>query len=344
MLNTSFNSRTTVLFQSFNRATGSFNEAKLQPHFSTTKLPNFIPMKAIFKKHSYALPASLIGLVMIFFWVIYPAFPNTSRIEEQIAFWVFDTWHGDFVHGWVVPILMVVFVSMVWKPMKSEPMKASPIGLVVVALGLLIYIASVRTLQPRISLFGLPFMLFGGVQYVYGWKVARHVLFPAFFWYFAIAMPGLQQATNVLQIAVTKSCYHMGTFFGMDLVNSGTTIRPASGTWDDLDIAEGCSGIRSLMALVMISAIYAYFTQKKVWKMAVLFACALPLALVANFFRIFTILVLANMGFSKFAAGAYHDWAGLLFFFPIALAGLFVIDRLLNWKAHRRVTRKRTQG
>jgi exosortase/archaeosortase family protein len=98
------------------------------------------------------------------------------------------------------------------------------------------------------------------------------------------------------------------------------------------------------MALVMISAIYAYFTQKTLWKMAFLFACALPLALVANFFRIFTILVLANMGFSKFAAGAYHDWAGLLFFFPIALAGLFVIDRLLNWKAHRRVTRKRTQG
>lgn len=75
--------------------------------------------------------------------------------------------------------------------------------------------------------------------------------------------------------------------------------------------------------------------------MAFLFACSLPLALIANFFRIFTILVLAELGYSDFAAGAYHDWAGLLFFFPIALAGLFLIDRILNWKAHRKVTRKR---
>jgi exosortase len=301
-------------------------------------------MEKITNKVSYVVPVIVVAFVMAFFWIIYPVFPNSSTSFARMAPWMTDAWRGDFMHGWAVPILFVVFVSMVWKTMKSEPVKASPLGLLVVGLGVLLFVASVRTLQPRIALFGIPFLIFGGTQYVYGWKVARHMLFPAFFWYFAITLPGLQQATNVLQIAVTKSCYHVGTFFGMDLVNSGTTIRPASGSWDDLDIAEGCSGIRSLMALVMISAIYAYFTQKKVWKMAVLFACALPLALVANFFRIFTILVLANMGFSKFAAGAYHDWAGLLFFFPIALAGLFVIDRLLNWKAHRRVTRKRTQG
>ena len=97
------------------------------------------------------------------------------------------------------------------------------------------------------------------------------------------------------------------------------------------------------MALVMISAIYAYYTQKELWKKAFLFACALPLALLANFLRIFTIIVLAEMGFSQFASGVWHDWAGLLFFFPIALTGLFLIDRLLNWKAHKKVVRRRVQ-
>ncbi len=245
------------------------------------------------------------------------------------------------MHGWAVPVLFVVFISMAWKTMREESVKASPLGLVVVAFGLLLFVASVRTLQPRIALFGLPFLIFGGALYVYGWMVARHVLFPAFFWYFAITLPGLQQATNVLQIAVTKSCYHVGTAMGMELVNTGTVIKSATGSWNELDIEEGCSGIRSLMALVMVAAIYAYFTQKKVWKMALLFACSLPLALVANFFRIFTIVVLAEMGFSKFAAGAYHDWAGLLFFFPVALAGLFLVDKLINWKANRKVVRRR---
>ena len=56
----------------------------------------------------------------------------------------------------------------------------------------------------------------------------------------------------------------------------------------------------------------------------------------ANFFRIFTIIVLAEFGFSDFAAGVYHDWAGLLFFFPIALAGLMLIDWLINRRENRK--------
>lgn len=292
-------------------------------------------------KISYALPVALVAGVMAFFWLIYPVFPNTSTSKAQVIPWMMDAWRGDFMHGWAVPVLFVVFIAMSWKTMKEEPVRGNRLGLLVVLFGMLLFIASVRTLQPRIALFGIPYFIFGGVLYVYGWKVARHTLFPAFFWYFAITVPGLQQATNVLQIAVTKSSYVVGTALGMELVNAGNEIRSANDSWNSLNIAEGCSGIRSLMALVMISAIYAYFTQKQVWKMAFLFACSLPLALVANFFRIFTIIVLAEMGYSEFAAGVYHDWAGLLFFFPIALAGLFLIDRLLNWKAHRKVTRKR---
>lgn len=294
-------------------------------------------------KGSYILPAALVGFVVTFFWLLYPVFPNTSTSKDRVIPWMADAWKGDFMHGWAVPVLFVVFVSTVWKKMQAEPVKGTKLGLAVVSIGLFLFVASVRTLQPRIALFGLPFLIFGGVLYVCGWRVSRHMLFPAFFWYFAITVPGLQQATNFLQVAVTKSSYHMGSFLGMELVNSGTEIKSATGSWDDLDIAEGCSGIRSLMALVMISAIYAYFTQKQVWKMAILFACSLPLALVANFFRIFTIIVLAEMGFSKFAAGVYHDWAGLLFFFPVALAGLFLIDRLINWRSNRKVVRRRLQ-
>ena len=292
----------------------------------------------------YALPLTMIALVVLFFWLIYPVYPNTSTSKDRVVIWMMDAWRKDFIHGWAVPVLFVVFISMAWRTMKEEPVVPSNLGLLGVAFGLLLFIGSVRTLQPRLALFGIPFLMIGGVYFVYGWKVARHVIFPAFFWYFAISLPGLQQATNGLQVAVTKSCYHVGTFLGMELINSGNNITPVNNDWETLDIAEGCSGIRSLMALVMIAAIYAYFTQKKVWKMAVLFACSLPLALIANFLRIFTIIVIAEMGFSKFAAGAYHDWAGLLFFFPIALAGLFLVDKLLNWKENRKVVRKRVQS
>lgn len=301
-------------------------------------------MEKNMKWSSYLMPAALITGVMLLFWLIIPIYPNSSTSEERLILYIADAWKKDFVHGWAVPFLFVSFVVMAWPQMKLEPVKGSLWGLLGVLFAVLLYVASVRTLQPRLPLIGLPFLIVGGVVYVFGWRVARHMLFPAFFWYFAISVPGLQQATNALQIVVTKSCYTVGTACGMELINSGNDISSANDSWNSLNIAEGCSGIRSLMALVMISAIYAYFTQKELWKKAFLFGCSLPLALVANFFRIFTILVLAEMGYSEFAAGVYHDWAGLLFFFPIALAGLFLIDRLLNLKTYKRVTRKRVQS
>lgn len=300
-------------------------------------------MKTIVNKYTHMLPLCLLALLMLFFWVIYPVYPQVDWGESKIILWMVAAWRGDFVHGWAVPVLFVVFVMTSWSKMRQEPVGYSWLGFLTVLFSVALFLISVRTIQPRIALFGLPFLIFGSVWFVSGWRIAKHMLFPAFFWWFAISVPGLQQATNGLQILVTKSCYYAGTFLGMELVVSGNNIHSAAGNWNELKIAEGCSGIRSLMALVMISAIYAYFTQKKIWKMAILFACSLPLALVANFFRIFTILVLSELGFSDFASGVYHDWAGLLFFFPIALAGLFLIDKILNRKENYKVVRKRVQ-
>ncbi len=292
------------------------------------------------KKNAYIFPVILLSLVVILFLLIVPVYGNTSTSADRLILYMVDAWRNDFMHGWAVPVLFLVFVVKAWPEMKRQPVEGSIIGLIAVVFSLLLYVISVRTLQPRVALVGLPFLISGGVWFVFGWKVARYMLFPAFFWWFAVSVPGLSQATNFLQVWVTQACYQVGLLFGMDIINSGNDIRSATNSWN-FDIAEGCSGIRSLMALVMIAAIYAYFTQKAFWKKAFLFACAIPLAMVGNFLRIMTIIILAEMGFQDFAAGVYHDWAGILFFFPIALAGLFGIDYLINFKANRKTVRTR---
>ena len=166
------------------------------------------------------------------------------------------------------------------------------------------------------------------------------MIFPSFFLWFAMPVPGLEMLlTGNLQVFITKACYQTGLFFGMDLTSQGSTISIAGSS---LDIAEGCSGIRSLMALTMIAAVYANYTQKSLWKKAVLFASSFPLAVIGNFGRVFTILVITQLGFEDFARKTYHDWAGLLLFFPIALAGLYLIDYLLNFKSRRKKRVKRS--
>lgn len=276
---------------------------------------------------------ALVFLIYFGFVHVYPGYNDFTLIS-----WISGTWNTetDFVHGWAVPALFVVFVFLALPQMKGQPVVRNRWGLVSVVFGVLCYLVCMRTMQPRMAFIGLPFILSGAVLYVCGWKVARYVLFPSFFLYFAIPVPGLQQATNLLQLLITKACYATGKSFGMDIILSGNEIYFTDETKQNFNIAEGCSGIRSLMALVMIAAIYAYYTQRELWKKAFLFAMSLPLAMLGNFARVFTILVLADMGYGDFAAGIYHDWAGLLFFFPVALLGLFGIDRLLNRKRNKR--------
>ena len=280
---------------------------------------------------------AVIGLVVLYFLGIHHAYPST--LGKSLVHW---TWlacnsKNDFLHGRFIPLVFVVLSVIAWKKARTETrIPSMSWGIVGISIGIGLYLMSIRAIQPRLALFGLPFLILGSLMIVFGPKVTKHFIFPAFFWYFTIPIPGVQQATALLQVVVTESCYHVGTFFGMQLINDGNTISAVGSKAWNFDIAEGCSGIRSLMSLAMIAAIYANYTQKTLWKKLFLFACSLPLALLGNFGRIFTIMVLAQMGFQKFAAATYHDWAGILIFFPIALIGLFVIDSLLNFNTRIR--------
>ncbi|PQJ28075.1 exosortase/archaeosortase family protein [Rubritalea profundi] len=292
-----------------------------------------------------ALPLGLIALLFVYFFGMHQMSTDIEGRGSTIATWLVISWNpsNDLLHGYVVPFLFIAFSYQAFKVMRTEPDSSGRSGIAILLLGLLFFVASARTIQPRIALIGLPFLISGAVIYACGWKAGRHMLFPAFFWWFAVPVPGLNQMTNFLQVFVTQACYYAGSGLGMDLINTGNDILSATNKWD-FKIAEGCSGIRSLMALVMIAAIFAYYTQEALWKKALVFAAALPLALFGNFCRVFTILVLAECGFEDFAGGLYHDLAGLFIFFPAALGGLMVLDRVLNPKRFKKKVKVTQKG
>lgn len=277
--------------------------------------------------------------ILLFLYFVYPAFPTTSG--KSLAGW---TWYGcndknGFLHGRFVPLVFVVMLWMAYQKTKNEVVKPCYGGLAILALGMIFFLLSMRTIQPRLALVGAPFVVVGFAQYLLGFRIARHVIFPAFFLWFCIPVPGLEMLlTGRLQNFIVKACHQIGTMVGMDLVRDGSTIYVSD---SPVEVAGGCSGIRSLMALTMIAAVYANYTQKPLWKKAFLFVSSFPLAVIANFFRVFSILVLGHFGFHTFGRGTWHDWAGLLFFFPIALIGLCCVDYLLNLKTRKKKRVKR---
>ncbi|MEI8343024.1 MAG: exosortase/archaeosortase family protein, partial [Verrucomicrobiota bacterium] len=180
------------------------------------------------------------------------------------------------------------------------------------------------------------FILWGSAWYLWGWRVAKILTFPLFFFWLAIPLPSFQQATTHLQLLATSLAHHGSGLFGVETYVEGTKVLPLKGNWKPLDIATGCSGIRSLMALLMISATWAYIAKMALWKKALLFLSAFPLAILGNALRVISIFVIAEYGNAKWAAGTWHDWSGLLLFYPFSLLLLLVIHSLfeggLPWK------------
>ena len=255
--------------------------------------------------------------------------------------WIYSAWNGetDYEHGLLFPVVIAGLIIYRLKDLKAAVGPGSLWGLVVVAVGVLLYIAGYRTLQPRIAMGALPFILWGSTLYLWGWGVAKMLAFPLFFFWLAIPLPSFQQATTHLQLIATSLAHHGSGWFGVETYVEGTKVLPVSGDWQPLDIAKGCSGIRSLMALLMISAAWAYIAKMSLWKKVLLFLAAFPLAIIGNSLRVISIFVIAEYGDAKWASTTWHDWSGLLLFYPFSLMLLLVIHSLLEgglpWKKEK---------
>lgn len=246
--------------------------------------------------------------------------------------WLRSTWNpeNDYEHGWMIPFIAAYMFAHAWRSMKSIPQKPSLYGLTALAAGALMYLLSVRTMQGRIAIAGLPFILCGLVWCYRGGRAAWHCAFPCFFLWLAIPLPGLQQATVGLQLLASQAAHTLAGWCGVATVLEGTNISSSTGNWDAFDIAGGCSGMRSLMALIMLSTAWGYLAERlSLWKRCVLAVSAIPLSIVANAFRVASIFVCAEYINPTFAGKTWHDWSGLLFFFPASLIGLTLIHALL---------------
>lgn len=284
-------------------------------------------------------------MAILWFYGVVPRF-GIARDVSTFG-WLSSAWNDetDYEHGILFPLVITGLVIYKWKDLRSAVGEGSMWGLLAVFVGVLFYAAGYRTLQPRVTAGALPFLLWGGALYLWGWRVAKILLFPLFFFWLAIPLPSFQQATTGLQQIATSMAHHGSSLFGVETHVEGTKVLPVKGNWEPLDIAKGCSGIRSLMALLMISAAWAYVAKLAFWKKVLLFLAAFPLAILGNALRIVSIFVIAEYGNAEWASGTWHDWSGLLLFYPISLLLLLGFHTILEggvpWRQKRKIAVRR---
>lgn len=275
-----------------------------------------------------------LGIALSLFLVAYIYFWNAPFVymKNSLVYWLMHNWsiNQDYEHGWIIPFISLYLLVHALKRLNKKTLRGSLHGLWLLILYGMFYYIAIRSQQPRIILFGLPFLLTGLAWYYAGYQVARTCLVPFFFLLLCIPLPGLQQATVGMQLMATQISHYFAAFFGVETVVQGTEISSATGSWNDFSIAEGCSGIRSLMALFMISIAWAYLAHPlSMWKRLTLAISALPISILANAFRIGSIFILAEYVSPTFAGKTWHDWSGMLLFFPASLICLTLLHTLL---------------
>ena len=125
---------------------------------------------------------------------------------------------------------------------------------------------------------------------------------------------------------------------GVEIVRRGTMLASPTGSFA-VDVADPCSGMRSLFAMMALTAGYAYFTQPTWTRRALLFALAIPIAVLGNVVRILSIVAVGATCSGTFAMGFYHDYSGYVVFL-VAIFLMVATGGLIAKLAERREARQ----
>ena len=276
----------------------------------------------------WLLLIALFGTLVYFF-----AFLKLFSGQQLSTFvWAWQAWNPEtnYEHAKLIPLVVVFLVWASRDKLKTATVSSSPWGWLFIGIGLFLFFAGARTLQARLTLTAFPVLLFGIVLYLWGTQIARILLFPIAFLVFMVPLNFITQATFRLQFLETAIASRICNLIGIHVHTIGTVVNSADNKFR-FEIDEGCSGIRSLMAIAMISAVYAHFTQDRLWKKLAIFAASLLFAVIGNAGRLVSIFVMARFFGQDLAGGPYHAISGYLSF-PFAIAAMVLFGMLLNIK------------
>jgi len=242
-------------------------------------------------------------------------------LYSSVLFRLGAQWWDDpnFSHGVFVPLFSAF---LVWRKREQlARMRVAPSwrGLPVLIGGLGLLIIGVYGADLFMSRISLLLVLAGIMIYCAGWSFFRAVLFPWALLILMIPLPAIvfNQLTFPLQLLASKLASELLPLCNVPVLREGNVINLPS---MPLEVAEACSGIRSLMSLTTMAVIYGTLTDNSVLRRITLALAAIPIAVAANAFRIFGTGLLVQYWDPDKALGFFHEFSGwVIFVFSLLL-------------------------
>lgn len=264
----------------------------------------------------------LIGLVLWLYGAV------LARLAHQ---WWTDP---NFSHGFFVPIFSLYIIWEKRDSLKMVPSAPSAWGLATMLLSLGTLILGVLGAELFLSRVSLILLLAGMILFLHGWEMLRALIFPLAILFLMVPIPSiiLNQITFPLQILASKLSAWILPFLGVPVLREGNVINlPAM----PLEVADACSGIRSLLSLACLAIMYGYLLEKRVGVRIMLALASIPIAVAANALRIVGTGLLVQYWDPEKAEGFFHAFSGWLIF-VVSLLMLFAVHRLLFLRGNPR--------
>jgi exosortase A len=262
------------------------------------------------------LPALAFSLLWIIGWY-WPTGASMAAIWARS-----DT----FAHGFLVPPIALWLMWQSRARLAAIPPRPSWSALVLfVGAGfawLLGQLAAVNALAQ----FAFVALLVLAVPVVAGLRVARAMAFPLGFLFFAVPigeflLPQLMEWTADFTVAALK-------LSGIPVYREGQQLAIPSGTWS---VVEACSGVRYLIASMMVGMLYAYVTYRSLARRLVFVGVSIVVPIAANWVRAYLIVMIGHLSGNRLAVGVDHLIYGWVFFGAVMLMMFWIGNR---WREH----------
>ena len=270
-----------------------------------------------------ALPALLtplcVAVGLAFAWAYWPVVPGL------VAQW----WNEpEYSHGFLIPLISAYFIWSNWNVLRAAPVLPGYAGLAVMAVALASYVAGSVGADLFMQRLSMVLMLAGGTLFIAGPAVFRHLLFPIALLLLMIPLPGIifNAIAFPLQLFAAQVSSSILELFAVPVFREGNVMHLAAAS---LDVEEACSGIRSLMSLTALCVVYTYLIYRSWIPRILLLAAVVPIAIVANVFRVTVTGLLAHYASVETAMSVFHTASGVSVFL-IAAALLLGVGRLMR--------------
>jgi len=265
------------------------------------------------------LPYIILGLVV-------------TAIYYRVVGKLVSDWYTnpDFSHGFLVAPFAIYVLWDKRKVLRETPVRQTWSGVWLIVAAIFVLFMGVYGAELFLSRLSLVMLLAGIVWTLCGRAMLREMRFALLVLLLAIPIPAVlfNQITFPLQLLASRMASALLPLFGVPVLRDGNIIQLPS---MQLEVAEACSGIRSLMSLFAVAIFYGYFLERNTWRRVILALASIPIAVFANAARIVGTGLCVQYWNPDKAVGFFHEFSGWLMFI-ISLSCLYLVHTLMRLK------------